>query len=134
MQGKEGFTLVELVVVMAIIAVLATLALPAWTGYLAKARRMDATSALQQLRLQQEAWRGSDADYATLAELGWSRPVTPDGHYALRLVVRTAANFRILAVPMPGGAQQGDACGTYAIDQDGPLMTAPFAGPDCWQR
>ncbi len=134
MHRRNGFTLVELVVALAIAAVLAVLALPAWTGYLAKARRMDATSALQRLRLQQEAWRGSDTDYATLAELGWARPVTADGHYALRLVVRTATSFRILAVPMPGGAQQGDACGTYAIDQDGPLMAAPFAGADCWGR
>jgi len=54
MKKQSGFTLIELMVVMAIIAILATAGLAAYTGYLKKARdttRMEAIAALNNIAL-----------------------------------------------------------------------------------
>lgn len=54
MRHCEGFTLVELLVVMAVVGVLALIAYPGYTGYLVKARRTEAQMALLSLMQQQE--------------------------------------------------------------------------------
>lgn len=54
MRHYEGFTLVEMLVVMAVVAILALLAYPGYTSYLVKARRTEAQMALLTLMQQQE--------------------------------------------------------------------------------
>jgi type IV pilus assembly protein PilA len=54
MKTQKGFTLIELMVVMAIIAILATAGLNAYTGYLRKARdatRMEDIRALDNIAI-----------------------------------------------------------------------------------
>jgi len=45
-KKKDGFTLVELIVVIAILAILAGVAVPAYTGYITKARQSADVQAL----------------------------------------------------------------------------------------
>jgi type IV pilus assembly protein PilE len=44
----SGFTLIELMIVVAIVAILASIALPSYTSYIARARRADARTQLRQ--------------------------------------------------------------------------------------
>jgi prepilin-type N-terminal cleavage/methylation domain-containing protein len=48
-RGRTGFTLVEVIVVLVILAILAAIAIPALTGYIDKARLMDAKAQLNAL-------------------------------------------------------------------------------------
>jgi type IV pilus assembly protein PilE len=62
--GREkGFTLVELLVVVAIIGVLATIAVPMYIGSVKKSMRTEASSNLQTLRLLEEQFYAENARY-----------------------------------------------------------------------
>jgi len=130
--GKNsGFSLVELIMVVAIIGVLAMVAVPSWTSYMEKARRADATSTLLSFQLQQEKWRANDTDYATLGEMGWTVGAgnSTDGYYTIALTARGTSAFTATAAPT--GPQAHDHCGTFAINQDGAEHTS-YANEDCW--
>ena len=65
-----GFTLIELMIVVAVVAILAAIAVPAYNEQVRKSRRSEATSGLSQLALLQERWRANNPAYGTMAQIG----------------------------------------------------------------
>ncbi len=65
MNGKRGFTLVELVVVTAIIAILAVVATPAYMNYVNRTKQGQAASLLLTARLEQEEFYADNGRYAS---------------------------------------------------------------------
>ena len=130
-HNNPGFTLVELITVVAIVGVLAAVAIPSWVSYIEKSRRSDATSSLLAMQLRQEKWRASDTDYATLVELAWGAGAgnSTDGYYTITLTARGVTTFTAVATPI--GSQADDDCGNFALNQDGPIY-ASYASAKCW--
>lgn len=64
MKIQRGFTLIELMIVVAIIAILAAFVVPAYTNYINKSRRSDGITALHKLQLAQEKYRANCRTYA----------------------------------------------------------------------
>ena len=130
MRNSKGFTLIEVMIVVAIIAILVALAVPAYNGYVERARRADGKSALLNLHLEQGKWRASHTTYTgTVADV--SSGTSPDGHYTIAITANSATAFTATATPQ--GAQSGDSCGTFTITQAGPDVSTA-AKEKCWDR
>ena len=137
---ERGFTLIEVMITVAIVAILAVIAYPFYTGQMEKARRADAQTSLEQMALNQAKWRANNTTYtATIANV-WDNfdgttAKSLDEHYDLAIVGGSvsATGFEMTASPV--GAQAGDGCGTFAIDEDGAITDdASYADAVCWRR
>jgi len=79
-SGKGGFTLIEMLIVIAIIGILAMIAVPIYLGQRTKAMRSEAMTNLDALRLFEEQYYAEYADYApadassTLGTCGANHP------------------------------------------------------------
>jgi type IV pilus assembly protein PilE len=118
MNQKNGITLIELLVVILIVGVLAAIAIPAYTGYMQRARRVDAKTALEQLRASQEMFRAERGGYSiNIAQLRstWGVPGV-SGDYIINLNSQTATTY--VGEAQPNIARQLSD-GSLFINQDG---------------
>ena len=92
-QRSCGFTLIELMVVMAIAGVLASVALPSFQSHIRKARRIDAQASLQRIQLEQLRWRSHHDSYAAnLSDLGLTVS-SGQKYYQLNISETTSEGF-----------------------------------------
>jgi type IV pilus assembly protein PilE len=130
-KSEKGFTLIELMIVVVVVAILAAITMPAYNSYTKKARRGDAKASLLSAQLKQEKWRANHTTYGALSDV-WTGTDSHESYYTMGVVgTPDGASFTMTAAPT--GAQAGDECGTFAINQDGPLYTG-YASADCWGR
>ncbi|MCA9583001.1 MAG: type II secretion system protein [Myxococcales bacterium] len=61
---KSGFTLIELMVVVAIVGILAAIAVPVFSGYVNRAKASEAINFIGIIRLRQESYRSEFGQYA----------------------------------------------------------------------
>lgn len=76
-----GFTLIELMIVVAVLGVLAAVAIASYDAYIRRSRNAEATAMLADIRLKQEAYRGTFHQYMgdipTECAGKWTPNVTP---------------------------------------------------------
>lgn len=104
-----GFTLIELMVVVAIIAILAAIAYPSYQDSVRKSRRGQAKADLVELAQHLERFHTVNNTYETPAT--WPNPVTQSpktgtAHYEIEISNQTATGFLLTAEPL--GAQTKD--------------------------
>jgi len=130
-KRSSGFTLIELMIVVAIIGILAAIAVPAYSDYVLKGKRSDAKAALLQAQIAEEKYRASNTTYGTLAQIGINT-TSPKGYYTIAVVgTPDATTYRITAAPLSPFADA--TCGTLAINQDGAYYTG-YANATCWGK
>lgn len=142
-QRMPGFTLIELMVVVAIVGILAAIAYPSYTDSVRKGRRAEAIVDLYSIQLAQEKWRANNATYGTLANV-WgtvtTSPATGTAYYDLALTGNTATGYTLTATAKSAGGQDQDtasgaSCKTLTINQSGPNYTPVGAAPAaCWGK
>lgn len=127
---SDGFTLLELVVVMAIAAILAAIAIPNYSEYVMRSHRSEAQSFISDVASRQSQFFLDRRSYAaTVAGLNMIPPAEVAARYnvAIAVVAGPPAGFQVSATPI--GAQATDRCGVLTIDQ---ANNRTAVGPRCW--
>lgn len=100
LKGSEGFTLVELMVVVAIIGILSAVAIPNFKKYQAKAKQSEAKITLAALYTSEVSAQADYNTYATcLAAIGFE--IAPRGFYRVGFLATNAAQNAIVAATLP---------------------------------
>lgn len=134
-RKQSGFTLIELMIVVAIIGIIAAIAYPSYQNHIEKTRRTTAKSDLMELAQWMERRYSSDYDYRD----GTDNPALPfthspreqdsaDAFYDISFAQDvTEDTFELQAEPK--NAQSSDDCGTLTIDEQG---NRDADASDCW--
>lgn len=149
---NRGFTLIEVMIVVAIVAILATLAYPSYRDSINKSRRaearaqlMDATQYMQRFYSQNDRYDQTNAASPVAVALPSAVAVAPRGaasgtqNYNIGFAASspTQTEFTLQAVPRAGGSMANDKCGTLKINQVGRREISGSSGgatlESCWR-
>jgi type IV pilus assembly protein PilE len=138
MRKPSGFTMVELMIVVAIIAILAAIAIPSYRRYVVRANRTEASKMLSDLAAREERFYYSNNVYTgTLGDLNGT--TTMGAHnYAFDIVASLAsvapATYAITATATGVQAKDDVACQTIRLDNIGRWSStgATRDDPKCW--
>ena len=140
---KRGFTLIEVMIVVAIVAIFVTIALPSYQDSVRKSRRADAVLALQRIQIEQEKFRAECPNYAsnvagtrTCNDRGLALATSSsDGYYTLNLpaVVNATTQYTATATAVTGTSQASDTgCTVLTLAVTG--LTLTRTPTECWTR
>jgi len=122
MRTARGFTLIELMIVVAVLALLSAIAFPQYTNYIQRGKITEATSSLSELRLRAEKRYADNRAYT-----GFSQAIDNAKYFTYACVIN-ANDFICTAT---GVANQGMTGFVYTINESN-TRASDFTGVAGW--
>jgi type IV pilus assembly protein PilE len=131
LPSSRGFTLIELMIAVAIIAILSAIAVPAYTSYIAKAKRADARAQMLQVaQFMQRFYSANDSYETDRASAAVMTKVPPNlkkspaqgtAIYELDIPAGdlSVSKYTLRMAPVAGGSMAADRCGTFTLTSAG---------------
>ncbi len=138
-RRQQGFTLIEVMIVVAIIGILSAIALPSYNEYIRRGHRTEARASLLQMAQWMERAATANGIYPTAAAntaaVAAALSSAQKDRYTITMA-STTSTFTVTASPK--GAQATDKCGSYTLTQTGTRGASPLTGgatvADCWGK
>jgi type IV pilus assembly protein PilE len=136
-RKETGFTLIELMIVVAVVAILAAVAYPSYQAQVRKGRMGQAQADMLELAQFMERCFAANNNYVGCNLPFTSSPRTGTAYYTIALTHPGApprTSFLLTATRNPAGGQDQQICGTLTLNQAG---AKTFSGTgvtaaQCW--
>lgn len=134
MKRTRGFTLIELMIVLAVLAVIVAIGYPSYQEHVKKSRRAEGMGQLLELADRMERAYSDRGTYPTVISEVYVA-TTDSGFYTLSIVTANNVSFTVRAAPTSLGGQNEDKCHTFTLTSLGEKSVSGGShGVDkCWK-
>jgi type IV pilus assembly protein PilE len=134
---RNGFSLLELMIVVAIIGIIAAIAIPSYTTYVRRANRTDATRAITLDAQALERCYSQSFAYAPCATAPAGTTPSSQGNYSVTIAVTASpATYTITATPVSSSQLGDSACAVFTLNSAGTQGATDSGGVNstktCW--